>query len=129
MTPTTVIVISPSGMLGVALSRALSTSGFQIVPVRPGPDVLDAVRRVRPRIAVIDRIDERPEAAQLEIALLKTLSPDVQIIAVSDRSSEVDAAVIEQGIFYYAVGASSGELVQLINAAERSYSRKGEVHS
>ena len=129
MTPTTVIVISPSSMLGVALSRALSTSGFQIVPVRPGPDVLDAVRRVRPRIAVIDRIDERPEAAQLEIALLKTLSPDVQIIAVSDRSSEVDAAVIEQGIFYYAVGASSGELVQLINAAERSYSRKGEVHS
>lgn len=129
MTPTTVVVISPSSLLGIALSRALSTSGFQIVPIRPGPDVLDAVRRERPRIAVIDRIDERPEAAQLEIALLKTLSPGVQIIAVSDRSSEVDAAVIEQGIFYYAVGASSGELVQLINAAERSNSGKGEVHS
>jgi DNA-binding response OmpR family regulator len=129
VTPTTVVVISPSSMLGIALSRALSTSGFHIVPVRPGPGVLDAVRRERPRIAVIDRIDERPEAAQLEIALLKTLSPDVQIIAVSDRSSEVDAAVIEQGIFYYAVDASSAELVQLINAAERSRSGKGEVHS
>jgi DNA-binding response OmpR family regulator len=115
-----IVVISSSGALSAALSEELSSSRFHVLDIRPGPRVLDAARRERPRIAVVDGIDERPEAAQLEIAVLKELCPGVEIIALSHESSEQDASVIEQGVFYYRAAASSDELVRIIDAAERA---------
>jgi len=112
------VVISPSSALSTALSQELPSSRFHVVDIRPGLDVLEAVRRDRPRIAVVDGIDGRPEAAQLEIALLKDLCPGVEIIALSHESSEQDASVIEQGVFYYRAAASAHELVRIIDAAE-----------
>lgn len=78
---------------------------------------MKALRREAPEIAVIDGIDERPQAAQIEIALLKDRCPDVQVIAVSGRSSESDAGVVEQGIFYYLTASIGHELPRLIEAA------------
>ena len=115
-----IVVISPSCALSTALAKELPPSRFQVVDVRPGPRVLETARRERPRIAVIDGIDERPEAAQLEIAVLKELCPGVEIIALSHESSERDASVIEQGVFFYQAAASAGELVRIIDAAERA---------
>lgn len=116
----TVVVISPSELLPAVLSRALSSKQFNVLEVRPGPGVLRAVRRERPQIAVVDRIDERPEAAQLEIALLKELCPEARIIALSGKSSDADATVVEQGIFYYMAAPAVGDLVRVIYAAERA---------
>lgn len=115
-----VVVVSPSRTLGTALVRLLPSARFDVVDAEPGPDVIKAVSRDRPGIAVIDRIDERPEAAQLEIAVLKELWPGVEIIALSSKSSERDASVVEQGIFYYTAAAPIEEVVRVILAAERA---------
>lgn len=120
-----IVVISSSGALSAALSEELPSSRFHVLDIRPGPRVLDAARRERPRIAVVDGIDERPAAAQLEIAVLKELCPGVEIIALSNESSEQDASVVEQGVFYYQAAASAGELVRIIDAAERASVSKG----
>jgi len=100
--------------------QRLSAERFEVVVVEPGPDVVRAVCRDRPGIAVIDRIDERPEAAQLEIAVLKEMWPGVEIIALSLHSSEADASIVEQGVFYYTGAASMDEIVRVIHAAERA---------
>lgn len=126
MSTTTVVVISPSEQLGAVLSQALSPERFDVVEVRPGPGVLRVLRRERPRIAVVDRIDERPEAAQLEIALVKELCPEAPIVALSGKSSETDAQVLEQGIFYYMAAPSGGDLVRVIHAAERATAARVE---
>lgn len=126
MDATRIVVISPSGELGTALSGEFSGSSFDVVEVRPGPALVKVLRRDRPRIAVIDRIDERLEAAQLEIALLKEFCPGVIIIARSDHSSEADASIVEQGIFYYAAAAPVDELIRVIHAAARAAGRQRE---
>lgn len=123
---TNIVVISPSASLPAALSQTLSSTQFTVVEVRPGPGVLGTVRREQPQIAVVDRIDERPEAAQLEIALLKELCPEARIIALSGESSDADAAVVEQGIFYYMAEPAVGDLVRVIQAAERAAAAKVE---
>ncbi len=119
------MVISPSDDLAVRLASELPSPRFEIVSVRPGSQLLKTVRRDRAGIAVIDRIDCRPEAAQLEIAVLKETWPDVEIIALSLRSTETDASVIEQGVFYYTAAAELGELVRVIHAAEQAATAKG----
>lgn len=114
------VVVSPSGALGAALAQALSAARFRVVAARPGPAVLRAVHEERPRVVVLDRVNERPEAAQLEVALLKELCPGVPVIALSSDSTERDAQIVEQGIFYYLAGASLSELVRIIDAAEQT---------
>lgn len=118
MQATTVMVIGPPRTLLPILSRNLSSACFRVVAVRPGPELVTAIRRERPLVAVIDGIDERPEAAQLEIALLKERVPEVRVIALSRRSSEADGPIIEQGVFYYAVAPTDSELIRVVHAAE-----------
>lgn len=120
MQRTQVAIISPTADLGATLSRSLSAGRFDLADIRPGPAVLRELRRFRPEIAIVDRIDERPEAAQLEIALLKDLCPEAPIIALSGESSESDAPIVEQGIFYYMAAPSDGDLIRVIDAAEHS---------
>lgn len=115
-----VVVVSPSRALGAALVRRLSAARFEVIDVEPGPDVVKAMCRGRPGIAVIDRIDERREAAQLEIAVLKEIWPGVEIIALSSNSSEADASIVEQGVFFYSATASVDEVVRVIHAAEQA---------
>lgn len=112
-----VVVVSPSRDLGTALAQRLSSTQFEVIYVEPGSDVVKAVSRDRPGIAVIDRIDERLAAAQLEIAVLKELWPGVEIIALSSNSSEADATIVEQGVFYYTADAPVDEVIRVIHAA------------
>lgn len=119
---TRILVISPSAQLGLVLSYALPAR-FDVIDVRPGPAVLQALRHAHPRVAVVDRIDERPEAAQLEIALVKDLAPAARIIALTGKSSEADASVVEQGLFYYMAESLNGELKRVIHAAAQAAER------
>ena len=119
MLATTVLVISPTGELRRSLLRVL-TVDCEVTDARPGAGVLRALQRERPRVVIVDRIDERPEAAQLEIALVKELCPRVRVIALSRNSSNADAFVVEQGIFCYVAAPCEGELVRLIHAATRA---------
>ena len=64
------------------------------------------------QIAVIDRIHERPDAAQMEIAILKEAYPDVRIIALSEQPSARDACLVEQGVFYYLTMGVGPELIR-----------------
>lgn len=117
MDATTLMVIGPSADLGRSLMRLLPPSRFEVIQVLPGAGLLRGLRWKRPRIAIIDRIDDRPESAQLEIALMKEMYPDAPIIAVSANSSTADACVVEQGIFCYVAAPEDDELVRIIHAA------------
>lgn len=117
MAPKKVLVISPSESLRTWLSNSLSPARFCIWHSCPGSEVLPAVLSVRPQIAVVDGIDARPEAAQLEIALVKSVCPEARIIALSGHSSGADAPVLEQGVFYYMAATSNGDLVRVLESA------------
>lgn len=119
MFASTVLVISPTNELRRSLAAALVDS-CNVTDARPGAGVLRVVQRVRPRVVLVDCIDERPEAAQLEIALVKELCPRARVIALSRNSSDADAFVVEQGIFCYVASPCEDELVRLIHAATRA---------
>lgn len=119
MLATSVLVISPTGDLRRSLAAAFADSR-SVMDARPGAAVLRALQRERPSIVIVDRIDERPEAAQLEIALAKELCPHARVIALSRNSSDADAFVVEQGIFCYVASPCEDELVRLIHAATRA---------
>jgi DNA-binding response OmpR family regulator len=111
------LVISGNDETGAWLTRRLAAGGFEVTTALPGPTLIHTVKASRPHVAVLDRIDTRPKAAPMEVALLKDQSPGVQIIALSEHSSEIDAGVVEQGIFYYLAGRSREELLRVIEAA------------
>jgi DNA-binding response OmpR family regulator len=129
MNHSTVLVISPAPLLGGWLADRLSHGRYTVRSAMPGPKLVAAVRQSRPDVAVLDGIHARPGLAQLEVALLKDQSPGVQIIALSDDSSEQDGGVIEQGIFCYLAGHSLEELVRVIEAAARERPARSEIPS
>jgi DNA-binding NarL/FixJ family response regulator len=115
-----VLVISPGRQTDSWLIRRLDPRRFALRYVRPGPGLVQAVRAAPPDVAVLDGIHARPELAAIEVALLKAHNPAVQIIATSDQSSELDARVIEQGVFCYLAGCSRDELLRVLHAAAQS---------
>ena len=119
MRATNVLVISPTGELRQSLAGSLADS-CRVAGIRPGAGVLGVIQRERPAVVIVDRIDERPEAAQLEIALVKERCPSARVIALSRNSSDADAPVVEQGIFCYVASPCEDELVRLIHAATRA---------
>ena len=62
----------------------------------------------------------------MEIAVLKEFWPGVEIIAYSLRSTETDASIVEQGVFYYAGSASVDELIRVIYAADQAVALERE---
>lgn len=126
-----VLVISAGPETGFWLAGRLSSVCFEVRTTRPGPALVEAVRAAKPSLVVVDGIDARPGMASLEVALLKDCNPDVRIIALSDFSSEVDAEVVEQGIFCYLAGCSREELLRVIEAAarKRAVGRDGQGSS
>jgi DNA-binding response OmpR family regulator len=126
-----VLVISTGVTTAEWLAQRLSPRHFAVTGALPGPALIRAVRERRPEVAVVDAIDARPGAAQLEVALLKDQSPGVQIIALSGASGEQDGAVIEQGVFCYLAGRTLPELLRVVQAAgrERRLLAGGGVHS
>jgi ActR/RegA family two-component response regulator len=112
-----ILVVSQEPVTARFLTDNLLAGRFEVTHTRPGGDFLAAAITAPVSFAVIEGIDERPHAAQLEIAVLKQLHPEVQIIAVSGGSSEKDACIVEQGIFYYLAGQSTDKLLRVITAA------------
>jgi DNA-binding NtrC family response regulator len=118
------LVISSADETGEWLEGRLDSRAYGVSTVRPGPGLIAAVREARPDVAVLEGIDTRPRAAQMEVALLKDQCPGVQIIAMSGNSSEYDAGVVEQGIFFYLAGCSREELLRLVEAAAREWEKQ-----
>ncbi|HUH13600.1 MAG TPA: hypothetical protein VMK65_10840 [Longimicrobiales bacterium] len=112
-----VLVVSPRASTATWLADRLDPNRFLVSLARPGPRLVESIRARRPDLAVLDEIHARPGVAQMEVALLKDQRPDVQIIALSDDSSERDGDVVEQGIFCYLGGCSLDELLRVIQAA------------
>ncbi len=112
-----VLVSGHDKHLSEFLKQRLSPFRFSVISVVPGAPFLETARREHPEIAVIDCLPERGEAAQMEIAVLKDIKPEVRIIAVSQESTQEDAKVVEQGVFYYTIASAGDELLQVIEAA------------
>ena len=115
----TVLISSPQSELANMLQHHLDAREFRIQSVLPGPAFVQAARRRHPDIAVLDRVHERPEVARMEIEVLYDAQPKVRIIALSE-SAQSDAAIVEQGLFYYMTQSPGPELVRVIEAAARS---------
>lgn len=114
-----VLVVSAGSRLGAFLERRLSIEAFDVRTATPGAGLVEAVRAERSDLAVLDGIDAHRETAPLVVALLKDRNPDVRIIALSDASSELDGAVIEQGVSCYLANSSREELLRVIEAVAR----------
>jgi DNA-binding NtrC family response regulator len=112
-----VMVISAEPGTAAWLAERLAARGIAVVPTEPGPEFIRTIRVSRPQVAVLDRIDARPQLAPTEVAVLKEQSPGVRIIARSGESSELDAGVIEQGIYCYLGGCSLEELLRVVESA------------
>lgn len=115
MRPICIFVVSPETTLTSYLASSLPPTEFEIISMKPGDEFTPQVERAH--IAVVDRINERPEKAHIEIYNLKKYKPDLLIIAVSEQSTALDAAVVRQGIFYYLAGYSELKLLRVIRAA------------
>lgn len=125
-----VMVVSTQKEVGDFLKGNLSPTRFTVSTVSPGAGFVQAARREHPDIAVLDSVDTRSGAAQLEIELLKEIRPQVRIIALTQKSSPGDADIVEQGVFYYMISIVGVELIQIIEAAARSLLLKAkEEHS
>ena len=124
MSTTRILVISPTERICRILAAESQRMGFELLDVRPGPAVVNAIRRERPHIAIVDGIHGRADAALLEIAVLKDVRPEVQIIVLSECSSVRDAGIVEQGIFYYMAAPPGEELLRVVDAATRLIARK-----
>jgi DNA-binding response OmpR family regulator len=105
--------------LADAVTSRLRSSRIPIVVCQPGLSFMQAARRERPDVAVLDAVEERVDAAQMEIELLKELCQDVRIIAVSREPSHQDAWVVERGVFFYMAAPDVGELLRVVEAATR----------
>ncbi len=110
-----ILVISPDRRLLNYLDEQLSKNEFEFISCKPSEAFTTPAEGVH--VAIVDRIDERPDAASLEIARLKESHAGIPIIAVSKCSSTRDAAAIRQGVFYYLAGQPGSKLLRIIRAA------------
>ncbi len=123
-----VLVNSPDVAVAEALRGLLPPLEYELVISQPGLGFLKAAR-CRPEIAIIDRVNERPDAAEMEVAILKEACADVRIIALSGQPSARDGQLVEQGVFYYMTMGVGPELVRLIQAAARSLPHSMEQYA
>jgi CheY-like chemotaxis protein len=118
-----VLVISPDIALGDLLRKGLPERDFQVIACGPGPAFMEAARREHPEIAVIDRVNDRPDMASMEILVLKDIRPNIRIIALSGSSSPQDARIVEHGVFFYMATPTGAEVIQVIEAAAKTFRR------
>lgn len=124
-----VLVISPERTLEEYLKGELASSEFEVVGTRPGWGFVETARRERVPIAIVDRADERREAASLELALLRDARPDVRVIVLSATPSPEDARLVEQGVFFYLSASPPVRLPDVIRAAARSIRDETEART
>lgn len=115
-----VMVVTPDSALSRDLAERLSKKRFTVIDLRPGPEFVDVAYRCVPDIAILDRIEQRRGSAMLEISILKKRRANMPIIVTSGESSEAEASIIEQGVFFYFAGRSRRDLARLVLAAART---------
>lgn len=115
-----ILIHSPSSAIAQFLRKDLDPDRYEVSSVQMGPEFVQVFRRIGPQIVILDRVDERQEAAQIAIAMVKDIHPDTRIIIISEQSSKKDAGIIEQGIFYYLTSGAGRELIRVIQAAAQS---------
>jgi len=115
-----VMVVETGPATGHYLNVHLPRSRFEVSSCAPGKGFLAEAKATRPDIVVLDRFDERPRAAEVELELLKEIRPEVRVIAVAGESSPNDARLLEQGVFFYMAEDEGPAIVQVIEAAARS---------
>lgn len=120
-----IVVVSPDDRISDFLESRLAEDAAEIINCEPGEEFIRQASRAQ--IAVIDRINERPENARLEITMLRRNDPAVPVIAVSERSSDRDAEVVNQGLFYYLAGYSEQKLLRIVQAAIDSLESQNET--
>jgi DNA-binding response OmpR family regulator len=111
-----VLINTSDAALANAIRSRLRASGVGVAICRPGISFMQAARRERPEVALLDAIEGRVDAAQMEIEVLRDLSQDVRIIVVSRKPSERDAWVVERGIFFYMAAPELDEVVRVLEA-------------
>lgn len=112
-----VLIDSPDPCVEQRLRHRLSGRRFRVVDAPRCANFIELVRRERPTIAIIDRINERQDEALLKIAIVKDNCPETRIVVISSSTSMADAAIVEQGVFYYATNPTENELLRIIEAA------------
>ena len=117
---TRILIHSTDTQIQEVLQQELDPQDFEVSSVGPNPSFVQMFRQLWPHIVILDRVDEHQDVAQLEIAMIKDVNPDARIIVISKQSSQKDASLIEQGIFYYLTNSDHRELVRVIQAAVKS---------
>ncbi len=115
-----ILINSPNEDVTRVLRSGLDPEAYWVTDVRPGPAFVRTVRGEWSDIVIIDRVHERSDAAQVEIEVVKSLRPQARIIVISGESSEKDAKIIEQGVYYYLTSGTVPELIRVIKAATES---------
>ena len=111
-----VLINTSDAALANSIRSRLRASGLAVAICRPGISFMQAARRERPEVALLDAIEARVDAAQMEIEVLRDLSQDVRIIVVSRKPSERDAWVVERGVFFYMAAPELDEVVRVLEA-------------
>lgn len=123
-----ILVSSSNDDVSEFLNQTLSRARFEVCAVEPGNGFTEMVERVRPAIALIDVIDERPDAARSEVEILREICPKARIVALSRSSSPQDAGVVERGVFYYLANDWRGRLSEVIEVAAIAFLQPETVH-
>jgi len=112
-----IMVVGEDSTLASFLASHLTRPDVRVIGTTPGNTFLENLMVSSPDIAVLDEIDQRPLAAQKEVAILRQRYPRAVIIAVSGHSTAVDGTIVEQGIYYYLAPRSRRRLLRVVEAA------------
>lgn len=121
MTPLRILVSSPDPEIGIFLKARLSPSRYKVITCQAGANFVEIAQQERPEIVVLEWDGAPVETVLMEIALLKSIRPEVRLIALSRESSMEDIQIVEHGVFYYLTREWRPVIVDIIQAAVQSY--------
>jgi two-component system KDP operon response regulator KdpE len=118
----TILVVDDEPQIRRVLRATLSSSGYDVVEAKDGPEAIDMVFRERPDLILLDV--NMPGMTGLEACSKIRLSYEGPIIMVTVRNSEQDKVVaLDAGADDYVVKPfAMGELLARIRAALRRFS-------
>lgn len=119
-----VLIIDDEDRFRGALSRQLSTRGFNVLDTDNGEDAIKIVRHENPEVVILDQKMPGMDGIQT-LKELKKIRPEVQIIMHTGHGGIESARVTgKHGVFHYLEKPCElDEMIKVINAAgeERKY--------
>ena len=101
------------------LQTGLSGDDFEITLLDDDGKLLDLVCDERPDILIMN-IGSKMTYADVTLSALKKIHPGMKVIIVSESPSDMDARLVEMGVFYYLSGQVNHEIIQVVRAAARA---------